>query len=165
MAIKIKNLENLGSQFIDKSYIYKDLALDLKLIEIQTGGYSTIPGVDIRVSYDISAIANSLANLFNTIPGQRFLFPEYGTDLYQYLFEPITKFNAKSIGDRIYHSIRRFEPRVNPLEVIVKSDPDNNTYHITINLEIPEINTTAETNFDFDINKQQIITIPTSRNL
>jgi phage baseplate assembly protein W len=166
MAIKIKSLESVASQFADKSYTYKDLSLDLKLINIEAGGFQPpIPGADIRVSYDVAAIANSLANLFNTLPGQRFLFPEYGLDLYRYLFEPITKFNAQTIGNKIYQSIKVYEPRVNPREVLVRTDPDNNTYHITIMIEIPELNTTVESNFDFDLKKQQFITVPTSRNI
>ena len=166
MAIKIENLEKIASQFTDKLYIYKDLSLDLKLVDILAGGFQTpLPGTDVKVSYDVAAIANSLANLFNTLPGQRFLFPEYGLDLYQYLFEPITKFNAQSIGTRIYQSVKIYEPRVTPLQVLVRTDEDNNTYHITIVIEIPQLNTSTEIDFDFNIKKQQFITVSTSRNL
>lgn len=164
MAIKIKDLEDIASQYSDKSYVYKDLSLDLKLIELQTGGYTPLPGADIKVSYDLAAIANSLANLFNTLPGQRFLFPEYGIDLYQFLFEPITKFNGQTIGNTIYQNIKKYETRVNPLEIIVRTDPDNHIYHITIILEVLELNITSEVNFDFDIKKQQFIALPLSRN-
>jgi len=166
MAIKISNLESVASQFADKLYTYKDLSLDLKLYNIEGGGYQPpIPGADIKVSYDVAAIANSLSNLFNTLPGQRFLFPEYGLDLYQYLFEPITKFNAQSIGNFIYQSVKTYEPRVTPRHINVRPDPDNSTYYITIALEIPELNTSTEIGFDFNIKKQQFITVPTSRNL
>jgi phage baseplate assembly protein W len=166
MAIKIENLESVASQFINKSYTYKDLSLDLKLYNIESGGYQPpIPGADIKVSYDVAAIANSLSNLFNTLPGQRFLFPEYGLDLYRYLFEPITKFNAQTIGNYIYQSVKIYEPRVTPRNINVRPEPDNNIYYITIVLEIPELNTTTEIGFDFDIKKQQFITVPTSRNL
>jgi phage baseplate assembly protein W len=166
MAIKIQNLENVASQFTTKQYLYKDLALDLKLTKILAGGYSSpLPGPDIRVSYDLAAITNSLVNLFNTLPGQRFLFPEYGLDLYRYLFEPITKYNAESLGEKIYRSIRLYEPRVDPQQIRVQSDPDNNLYNITVVIRLPELNTTAETNFILDIKNQQFITVPTSRNL
>ncbi len=166
MAIKIKSLDLAVPSLEDKLYTYKDLSLDLKLYNIEAGGYQPpIPGADIKVSYDISAIANSLSNLFNTLPGQRFLFPEYGLSLYRYLFEPITKFNAQAIGSFIYRSVKTYEPRVTPRHVNVTPDPDNNIYYITIALEIPELNTTTEIGFDFDIKRQQFINIPTSRNL
>jgi phage baseplate assembly protein W len=165
MAIKIKNLEQLSNDYTIKKYVYKDLSLDIGLTKIESPGFNLpIPGADIKASFDISAIANSLTNLFNTLPGQRFLFPEYGLDLYQFLFEPITDFNAEILGRRILDGIKKFESRVNPLQIKVKPNPDENTYYVTAVLKIPILNTTTETMFLLDTKRQTFLFLPAAKN-
>ena len=166
MAIKIKNLEQTANQYTSQKYVFKDLSLDLGLSKIESPGYSLpVPGADIRASYDITAITNSLVNLFNTLPGQRFLFPEYGLDLYQFLFEPITKFNGEIIGRKIFDSIKIYEPRVNPLHVSVVADNDQSLYDIKIVIEIPILSQTTTTQFALDLKKQSFIFLSTTRNI
>ena len=81
MAIKIKSLEKVAAE-INPNFFYKDLSLDISQTKIiQPGFKDSVPGTDIQASFDTKAIINSLTNLFNTLPGQRFLFPEYGLDL------------------------------------------------------------------------------------
>lgn len=165
MAVKIKNLESIANQYTTQQYVYKDLSLDLALTKIESPGFRLpIPGADIKADFDLGAINNSLTNLFNTLPGQRFLFPEYGLDLYQFLFSPVTEDNGELIGNKIYQGILQYEPRVVPKRVKVVVDPDNNQYLITIAIEIPIIGLTADTQFMFDLKKQTFISLPTSRN-
>lgn len=165
MAIKIKNLETIASNYTAKQYVYKDLSLDIAQTKIESPGFKLpVPGVDIKADFDISAINNSLTNLFNTLPGQRFLFPEYGLDLYQFLFSPVTEDNGSLIGDIIYNGVTNYEPRVIVKSVNVTVDPDNNQYLITLIIEIPIIGLTTESQFSFDIKKQTFIYLPTSRN-
>lgn len=165
MAIKIPNLDQISAQYSQKDYYYKDLHLDIT----KSGNYSTvlqkkIEGNDVEVDYDESAIKNSLRNLFNTKPGQRFLFPRYGLDLYQYLFESVNESVGRSIGERIVQSIRDFEPRVTLKNCTVVAKPDDNEYDITIIVEIPILNTTASINSTLDIKTQSFIFAETSRN-
>lgn len=165
MAVKIKNLESIANQYTDQQYVYKDLSLDLAQTKIESPGFRLpVPGADIKADFDLGAINNSLTNLFNTLPGQRFLFPEYGLDLYQFLFSPVTEDNGDLIGNKIYQGILKYEPRVIPKRVKVIVDPDNNQYLITIAIEIPIISLTTESQFMFDIKKQSFISLPTSRN-
>jgi phage baseplate assembly protein W len=161
MAIRIKQLEQVANTYTKKGYFYKDLFLDISRTKITSPGFNVpIPGEDIRASFDLGAINNSLTNLFNTLPGQRFLFPEYGLNLYQYLFEPITSFNARSIGERILQCITTYEPRINVLNVNVQMDVDNSQYKITIVFKIPILDETAQSDFLFDVKKQSLILIP-----
>jgi phage baseplate assembly protein W len=165
MAVKIKNLESIAKQYTTQQYVYKDLSLDLTQIKIESAGFQqSLPGADIKADFDLGAINNSLTNLFNTLPGQRFLFPEYGLDLYQFLFSPITEDNGDLIGNKIYQGILKYEPRVVPKRVKVVVDPDNSQYLITIMIEIPIISLTTETQFMLDIKKQSFISLSTSRN-
>lgn len=165
MAIIFKELETLGNTYTEKGYLYQDLALDLQVKAIIEPGYtSTVRGGDIKVSYNLAAIQNSLQNLFNTLPGQRFLFPEYGLDLYQFLFSPITELNARILGEKIFQSIKTYESRVIPKNVNVTIDPDNNQYFLNITIEIPALNLINQTDFLLDTKKQSFIFIPNSRN-
>ena len=164
MAIKIKNLEKIANTYTEQRYIYKDLALDIAQTKIEAPGYSIpTPGADIRASFDIGAIRNSLQNLFGTSPGQRFLFPEYGLDLKAFLFSPITEANGNVLGNRIYAGISTWENRVRTKNVQVNLDPDNNQYIINIILDIPSLNLTTTIDTVLDIKKQTFQVLPTSR--
>jgi phage baseplate assembly protein W len=121
--------------------IYTDLRLDLEL------NYTKDPRLksgeiikDIQASYDIEAIKNSLFNLFTTIPGQKILNPIYGLNLFQFLFSGITDENARAMGEIILRGIQKYEPRVDVAKIFVAPDPDNNTYEIGLQLNVPSLN-------------------------
>ena len=57
-------------------YLYSDLHLD----------FTNPINNDVKADYDMSAIKNSVVTLFNTLPGQNLLNPEYGLNLMQYIF-------------------------------------------------------------------------------
>jgi phage baseplate assembly protein W len=167
MAIKIPNLQTIADTYNASSnvyttnpFVYKDLYLDIAQNETLYQGFQNpVFKKDIKVSYDDQAISNSLTNLFNTIPGQRFLFPEYGLNLRQYLFEPISEINAQIIGRNIFDTIKLYETRVTPLNVNVIADPDNNLYIITITVVIPVYNATVSIYYNYDITGQKFINI------
>lgn len=166
MAIKIKTLEQISKNYTARQYVYKDLSLDIAQTKIESPGFKlAIPGTDIKADFDLGAIKNSLQNLFNTKPGQRFLFPDYGLDLNQFLFQPITELNGTIIGNKIFTTINRYEPRVRVTKVNVIIDPDNNQYLINILVNIPLLNVETVIETRFDIRKQSFIILPTSRNI
>ena len=165
MAIKIANLEQIADQFKQKQFAFKDLHLDLEKTSIYNPVLRTrIDGNDVNVDFDESAIRNSLKNLFNTRPGQRFLFPLYGLDLYQYLFETVSQENGQLIGERIVTSVENFEPRVRVQNCNVVAKPDDNEYEITLIVSIPIFNTVASINTILDTKNQTFIFVETSRN-
>ena len=164
MAIKISNLNQLSEQYKQKDYYYKDLHLDFSVNSQYSPALSkSIYGNDIEISYDENAIKNSLQNLFNTKPGQRFLFPLYGLDLYQYVFEAVTEELGQIIGQNIMKSIRDFEPRVIARHCNVIAMPDDNQYDITVVVEIPILNTVTSINSYLDTKQQSFIFVETSR--
>ncbi len=125
MAIKLKNLQQLSNDLNKNGFVYNDL--NLKLNKFNN---------DLVFDYDRSAIKNSLKNLFNTLPGQRFLFPKYGCNLERYLFEPINEATAYLIGQDISMSIAEYEPRVEVKKCKVVAVPEDNLYDITLELNI-----------------------------
>ena len=165
MAIKISNLQQLSDAYEIKKYVYSDLHLDIR----KNGIYSEeiqhkVQGNDVDVDYDESAIRNSLKNLFNTRPGQRFLFPKYGLDLYQYLFEPMSESIGRSIGERMVRSIELYEPRVKIKNCFVNCKSEDNQYDINLIVEFPVFNTIASINTTLDVRSQSFIFVETSRN-
>lgn len=140
-------LSNLKNTVKDKTgYTYTDLNLDIEEQHYTNTGNFMTNGKDIRVSYDEEAIKNSLVNIFNTTPGERFLLPEFGSNLKGYLFSPITKHTADAIGNHILYSIQRWEPRVivdyvnvigKPIGMTVTKDLGNFSPAIQKYLKIP----------------------------
>lgn len=138
MALNIK-FENSSKP----DYYYSDLSLDLEKEYIPIGKSNlTRQGgrSDIKTSFDEHAIANSLRNLFSTMPRQRLLNPNYGLNLKQFLFEQANEYTARIIARKIEQGIQRYEPRVsiNFIEVVV--DEENNLYDISLNLNVPSLN-------------------------
>ena len=127
MAIKIPQFET-AAKIVEKDYVYKDLKLDLMYSTTGLGNITKnlIKQTDLAVSKDNEAILNSLFNLFNTSPGERFLFPEYGTDIRRFLFMPLTQMTGNSLGSAINRAIERFEPRVTVVSTDVTVDLDQN---------------------------------------
>jgi len=166
VAIALPNLQKIADQLNANSpTIYTDLHLDFAVDGVYNTNLNyTVLGNDLKADYDEKAIKNSLMNLFNTKPGQRFLFPLYGLDLNQFLFEAITPMNAQLIGEKIINNIDRFEPRVNTLNVNVVADEDNNRYDITIVVKIPVFNTVTSINTVLDTKTQSFIYLETPRN-
>jgi phage baseplate assembly protein W len=158
MAIKLKSLERIASSYTEQQYIYKDLFLDLAKTNIKAPGYQIpVPGIDIKASFDIGAIRNSLQNLFGTTPGERFLFPEYGLDLRRYLFFPVNEGTGEAIRNRINTAINIWEPRVRINNIQVIPEPDNNQYIINIILDIPSLNLNTTFNGIINTNKQTFL--------
>lgn len=164
MAIKLSNLEKISEQIKIQQYLFSDLHLDITTSDVyspSTKSFSS--GNDIAIDYDINAIVNSLRNLFNTKPGQRFLFPAYGLDLEYFLFEPVTDINAESISAKIINVIETYEPRVAINQVFVEPDVDNMSYSITISVNIPLFNTQVSLDLQLDTKVQSLIFINTNR--
>lgn len=165
MAIKITGLQEFSDQYKIKNFVYSDLHLDVSY----GGMYSEeikerIKKNDVVIDYDESAIRNSIRNLFNTKPGQRFLFPNYGLDLYQFVFEPVSPHIGQQIGDKIVKSIETFEPRVRVQSCKVNCLYEENQYDVTIIVEFPVFNTVFSINSQLDTRNQSFIFVETSRN-
>jgi uncharacterized protein len=127
-SITIDNLKKTYNN--STSVTYTDLHLDVI-------GYPVNTPRDILVDNDIDAIKNSISNLFNTIPGQKLLSPNYGLSLMQYLFEPVTTNTANIIGETILNGITRFEPRVVVDKIKVSGNSDDKQYTITLIIRVP----------------------------
>ena len=139
-SINLSEYKKKANSFSSKPFTYVDLTLDLtpKMLNLDllrsSDNYR-----DIEVSYDEFAIRNSLINIFNTIPGQRFLIPLFGCNLVGFLFSPISESHATSIGNEVLRAVELWEPRVIVDKVSVAGDPEQHQYDIDVQITIPDL--------------------------
>ena len=95
---------------------------------------------DVRGSYDLDAIKNSIKNLFTSFPGDKILNPEFGLNLNQFLFRACSKETAMLIGNLINREIKKQESRVIIDKISVEAQVDQQQYNITLLLSVPFIN-------------------------
>ncbi len=165
MAIKIAALDRISKTRVDREALYRDLALDTRPSIVADTEFGQVTNtMDLKADANIEAIRNSLHNLFNTMPGQRFLWPDYGLDFYQFLFWPVTESNGIIIANKILTVIDKFEPRVYVQNVKVIADPDGMAYNITLSINIPTLGMSLQDKYNLDIKGQTFMYIPTSRN-
>lgn len=136
--IKITTLG--GTSKATDSYLYSDLKLDLSFDYSQSSQLLKTKEIkDAVVNYDAQAIKNSLTNIFNTNKGELLLSQDFGLNLRQYLFSPISDINGRIIGDAILQGIGKYEPRVSVDNVLVATDYDNQQYVIQIGVIVPSL--------------------------
>lgn len=141
-SINLKKFEKKKNKLSSKPYTYVDLTLDLEpnyvtKERIESNGNKNYR--DIKVSYDERAIKNSLINIFNTIPGQRFLIPLFGSNLVSHLFKPVSVDRGRLIGEEMQRAIELWEPRVEIDRILVAGDPDSHTYNVEISLILEQL--------------------------
>lgn len=144
----------------EERYTYADLFLDMEQEPFEVViGHRTIKGAgkDIKVAYDLNAIKNSIVNLFNTVPGERILLPDYGCDLRKYLFEPVSESDGLEIGRTIKRSIEKWEPRVAVISITVDVYEDTNEYVITLVLQVPFLGPKEKLNLKATLNRQGFV--------
>ena len=87
---------------------------------------------DINDMTDENAVKNSLINLFSTMRGSRRMIPQFGTSLYNYLFEQLDDTTAYAIGNELYSVVQMWDDRIEIKDLLVKPNYDKNQYNITI---------------------------------
>jgi phage baseplate assembly protein W len=112
--------------------IFSDLHLDLVTVKNPGVGLTPVESKDIKSDVNLDAIKNSLYNIFSTMPGQKILSPSFGSNLNQYLFEPIDVVRAHLIGNDVLAAISKFEPRIQVINIEVYPYIDQQMYQIKL---------------------------------
>ena len=128
MVNKVLNIEAKTQNFDTEKY------LDISTVsDINKNNSNSLYKISKQINE--KAVQNSIHNIFSWIPGERILNPEFGNNLYKYLYEGITPENEELIVAEIKHCILKYEPRVTVVEVQNVSNI-NNTEDNTIILNI-----------------------------
>jgi len=154
-SINFNKLEKTVSTSVRSTFTYTDLYLDIEETTIKADKFSTArKGKDIRASYDEEAIKNSIINILNTIPGERFLVPEFGANLLDLVFQPISDITANLIGTRIFDAIDRFEPRIQIQNISVIGIVDSHQYDVNIKVIIPTLSRSKVVNLTTTLSQE-----------
>lgn len=134
-----KQIFNNGEDSFRK-YTYRDIGTQnfrsytdpetkqLKIIDLDTS------------NYDEAAIKASLKNLFMFRQGEQILQPEFGNEIYRYLYQPVMSFTVDKIVRTIKQMVERWEPRIQIVDIPVEADEDNQCYYIQLKYLIPTLN-------------------------
>ena len=122
--------------------LYKDLDLSFKKNVISS---------DISKKLGENSIKQSLKTLILTRSGDRLFRPHIGSNVYNFLFEPIAPDTTISIQKAIEDIINKYEPRVALQRVSVIPEIDSNRY--TINITFSIINDPSPVAVDFFLEK------------
>jgi len=84
-------------------------------------GFSTVdPDADSHVLYDIALIKQDIINHFHIRQGEKLSDPEFGTIVWDILFEPLTDEVRNAVINNV-SKIINYDPRVNVNQIIVDS--------------------------------------------
>jgi uncharacterized protein len=96
------------------------------------------------------AIKANLINYFLTNKGERFLNPEFGSNIRRLLFENITEENLAEIEAVVADDLEKYFPRVRPTVIELASNPDTNTIVFFLRYAIIDTNIEDELIINFD---------------
>lgn len=101
---------------------------------------------DIALLTNEQAVLESIKNIILTEPGERVMYPTFGCGISKYLFEQLDVVSMFSMQSTITNSIRRFEARIDKLEVTVIESIDNNSVEVNVYFTIKTSNNTQTLN-------------------
>ena len=102
---------------------FKDIDLDM-IIHPHTN--------DVVGRYDDEALVGSVLNIIKTRKGERVFQPDFGSTIYNSLFEPMSQSTRISLEAQIENALHQHEPRIHVNFIEVHVDIDENRYNVTI---------------------------------
>jgi len=102
---------------------YKDIDLDL-IVHPHTN--------DLVGRYDEEALTGSIRNIIRTRRGERVFNPDFGSNIYSSLFEPMSSATRIMLEAQIENALHQHEPRIQVNFIEVKVEPDENRYNVII---------------------------------
>lgn len=86
------------------------------------------------------AIRANIINYFLTNKGERYMNPDFGSDIRRLLFENIDNDNLEIVRETIKRDLNFYFPRVEPTLIQVTAQPDNNTVSTLLRYQILDTN-------------------------
>lgn len=91
---------------------------------------------DIVLSKDAAAIKQAIVNLLLTNKGERLFNSDFGSDIRQFLFEPLDYATAGQVNGNIRYTLGRFEPRISVQSVDTTPNFDDNGFDVELTYRI-----------------------------
>lgn len=103
--------------------IYSDLMMDFDMHPVKK---------DLVRSVNEASVKRSIRNLIMTSKGERLFNGQLGSNVRQYLFEPMTPHVQFDLQRAIEQTINNYEPRARLINVVVTPDYANNAYNVKV---------------------------------
>jgi uncharacterized protein len=108
----------------------------------------------VAMTSDEQDIKSSLEILFGTTRGERLFQPEYGLDMHELLFEPMSTTLRSFLKEQIKLAILLHEPRINVLSLTIETpNPNDGTLRISVDYAIRATNSRFNLVFPFYLNE------------
>jgi phage baseplate assembly protein W len=111
-------------------------------------GFSTVDSSTGVKLYDFELVKQDLLNQFNTRKGERLMNPEFGTIIWDLIYEPLTPDLRQKISEDIDRIIQS-DPRVVPIFVNIVEQ----NYGFLIELTLQFVNTNQSENIVLNFDK------------
>ncbi len=108
------------------------------------------PGVFTQNFQTKDAVKNNLINFFLTNPGERFMNPNFGGGLRDFIFEQISNNSTAEIKERVQDILNVYFTRIDVDELDILTNPDNNTLTIFMRYSIKNSNLVDSITIDFN---------------
>jgi uncharacterized protein len=115
------------------NYVYSDLDYSLT---IGADGNPTL-----KTNED--AISQSIKTILSTLPGERLMYPTFGSGIPLLVFEPMDEYTTADMQSEITTALNTWEDRIQLNSVIVTPNYDANQYVISIQYTVLATGKTA----------------------
>lgn len=105
-----------------------------------------------NVVTDKQAIEQSIFNILTTRKGSLAGKPEFGCNLYAYLFEMIDHITINSMQTEIARCLKVYEPRIKVQSVDIYSQPEFNRVILSINYNFTGVETSSFETYTITLN-------------
>ena len=112
----------------------------------------------VKMISDETDIENSLEVLLATRIGERIMQPEYGCNLNEMMFEPLTLSLQTYIRDLVFTAIYYYEPRISPEEVTLTATEEEGLILVSIDYVIRSTNTRHNIVYPFYLQEGTLVT-------
>lgn len=121
----------------------------ISTVHIYKGFSSNKPAQGFK-TYDFECVRQDLLNQFNTRKGERLMDPEFGTIIWDAIFEPLTESTKNAIVEDIRNIIVK-EPRIEAENVKVDEYSSGILLELTVRYKVTDQRTSIKLSFDREI--------------
>lgn len=119
----------------------------VRVVQIDPLDFRASTGIGVNLPFTGRAVFNTtyttrdatkanLINFFLTNKGERYLNPNFGSDIRLLLFDNITEEKVQNLKARITRELELFFPRVVTTVFEISGDPDRNTFRVYLKYQI-----------------------------
>ncbi len=105
---------------------------------------------NVATASELDAINRSIELILGTAKGERQMRPDFGSDLFNFVFKPLSHGNKRQMESAVKNALQKWEKRVRLLDVVVTGDAaDPGTALISIAYEVRSSNTKGNLVYPF----------------